>query len=241
MGVCFSSKFNQNDYQSPSHYQQPSPKDFMNDTSNSQQFEIIINKENDRFDNLTEDLIVLIADFAVYKYPNSLTRLTMINKHWYRCLNPNKMNVNMIWENNICRVQFEYIPKKLKIRRWDRYFQYKCYKIKEFTDYRINSDNWNLLSHQVVEGCDHDTSAINQYYDSSHFSNKTIEKNDIDEINGLPKGFEWKLKCPVVGILLEPRSDNKSYCNVCKKNVFHVSNVQELKEKANNGKCVQLV
>ena len=63
--------------------------------------------------------------------------------------------------------------------------------------------------------------------------------DEVDPESGLPKGFKWKLKCPVLGNKLQKRGWDKYYCNVCKKQVFHVENVMQMRQKVNNGECVR--
>ena len=202
----------------------------------------------DRFANLTEDILVLITGFAAYGNPESLTRLKHINKHWHQSLDPNRLDVNMIWENNICRVVFENIPKSLKMRRWDRYFQYRWYIIKQ--NNHGASPRWCSAddlyqTHQIIEGCDYDIEAINSYHSSNNNNNHPSDKKNglfidkVDTKSGLPEGFKWKLKCPAVGINLQSRGWNKYYCKVCKKKVYHVENAQQMREKVNNGQCVR--
>ena len=72
-----------------------------------------------------EDILILIVEFIVHKEPSSLTILKRINKYWFRSLDPNKPNVNLLWEKNICRMMFASIPRNLRMKRWDRYYQYR--------------------------------------------------------------------------------------------------------------------
>eukprot|EP01084_Bolivina_argentea_P083749 151619_1 len=53
--------------------------------------------------DLFEGIIVKIASFVVNKRPSSIFILKNVNKHWYQALNPNKPNVNTLWEYNMCR------------------------------------------------------------------------------------------------------------------------------------------
>ena len=73
---------------------------------------------------MIEDIVVLIVSFAVKREPSTFTKLRIINKHWYQSLNPNKLDVNLIWEKNITRELFPYVSPKLKVKRWDRFCQY---------------------------------------------------------------------------------------------------------------------
>merc|ERR1712154_440798 len=57
--------------------------------------------------------------------------------------------------------------------------------------------------------------------------------------HGLPKGYDWKLKCPVLALKLQKRDDKKYFCNVCKKNVWIVENEKEMRQKVESGHCVQ--
>ena len=211
---------------------------------------------------LIEDIVVLVSSYTAYKQPSSLTKLRRINKHWNKCLNPNKLNVNRIWENNICRVVFEYTPKHSKIKRWDRYFQHKLYALKymeslgsfrnKSTSETLDNDVDNMYqSNMIIEGCDYDTKAINSYHSDNvdmdkqnenkkgGWFNKSRFKNGIDKNSGLPKGFKRKLKCPMTAANLNGvekyRAGGKYYCHVCKKNVFRIYDIEDFKEKINNG------
>ena len=201
------------------------------------------NSRHAAFADLTEDLIVLIASFAVHKLPKTIARLKRINKYWYECLDPNKLDVNMIWEKNICRKVFKYTPNNLRMKRWDRYFQYKWHNVKvDNNGIRPKYISSMYKVFRVIEGCDYDIEGINSY----HFSTNATDgkkvgffKDVIDPKSGLPKGFKWKLKCQVVGTKLEYRSGDKYYCNVCKQNVFYVETIKQLKEVVNNGQCAR--
>lgn len=94
--------------------------------------------------------------------------LKQINKYWYQCLNPNKPNVNAIWQNNITRPMFQHIPKSLKIKRWDRYYMYRYHSIMR---YRKNNHitakiNRKLVytKYKMIENCTFDTNEINAFY-----------------------------------------------------------------------------
>ena len=205
--------------------------------------------------DLHGDILVFIITFVVNKEPSTLTRLKLINKHWNKCLNPNKANINRIWENNICRIMFPFTAKNLKMKRWDRYYQYKYYMIRTknsiFGDDLLKSKQTEPMyyEYEIIEGCDNDIEAINKYHSS--FANNTTDndtddnnelfKDDIDPLSGLPVGFKWKLKCPIIGTKLQQRGFDKYYCGVCKKNVFRVTSTAQLTEKVNNGHCVSFI
>ena len=103
----------------------------------------------------------------------------------------------------------------------------------------------------VLEGSQHDIESINAFFRDPFVA--TVEE-DVDEAkeeydgyfdaqfgaHGLPKGYKWKLECPVMGLKLAPRGKNTKYCGVCKSNVYIVENETEMKEKINQGQCVQL-
>merc|ERR1712003_510171 len=82
--------------------------------------------------DLYEDIVVCIARFVVNRRPSSIMKLKPINTYWYECLNPNKPNVNAIWQHNICRPMFMHIPKRLKVRRWDRFYMYRYHAIMQY-------------------------------------------------------------------------------------------------------------
>jgi len=219
--------------------------------------------------DLFEDMIVTIARFFVNKRPASVVTLKSVNRHWYQCLNPNKPNVNALWQHNICRPLFPHISNELKIKRWDRYYQYRYHSILRWR--KENYDNTKInkklvyTKYKVIENCSHDLEEINAFYrDPFTFEmddddeddgkkkkkKKKIEvddhKDDYDGYfdaqfgsHGLPKGYKWKLKCPVLALKLKQRGDSKYYCNVCKKNVFVVNTEEEMAQKVKEGKCIQ--
>ena len=53
----------------------------------------------------------------------------------------------------------------------------------------------------------------------------------VDPKTGLPRGFKWKLKCPIIGANLETVDHRVSYCGQCHKNVYQVRDDDELKER----------
>ena len=205
-----------------------------------------------------EDILIHIVQFIVNKEPSSLTKLKRINKYWFRSLDPNKPNVNIIWENNICRKMFPSIPKNLKVKRWDRYYQYKYHKVRETAGLYDNNDNirqlWNPSNdHEItfdkfnlIEGCTNDIEAINSYHYHERVGDNNRDKDEVfmdkvDPKTGLPPGFQWKLKCPTVDANLEWIDRTTSWCEQCYKHVYLVKNIEELKERSDNGDCVQYV
>jgi len=61
------------------------------------------------------------------------------------------------------------------------------------------------------------------------------------EEKSLPRGFNWKFKCPVsLANLRKTKNMKVDYCNICKKNVYLVQNERELKEHISKGNCVAL-
>ena len=259
---------------------------------------------------LIDDVIILIASFSVNKQAKLLTDLKLINKHWNISLDPNKLNVNLIWENNICRLKFPYIPKHLKMKRWDRYFKFRIFKLqnrhREFIEYKKYYTADSIYEqYGIIEGCTHDIPAIDAYHniekqpkkrkitveydeqEQEEDDEESEEQDDEDEeeedtndgeydeesqsdsdndsssreyteeyddfnhdwenekfenyigSNGLPKGFKWRLECPVMNLDLEERRYGVYYCKVCKENVYQVKNVEELGKAVDEGKCIQ--
>ena len=118
--------------------------------------------------DLFEDMIVTIARFVVNKRPSSVVYLKSINKWWYQCLNPNKPNVNALWQYNITRPLFQHIPKELKIKRWDRYYQYRYLSIKKYRKDHNDNNKVNktkvYTKYKMIENCLYDTKEINAFY-----------------------------------------------------------------------------
>ena len=149
---------------------------------------------------------------------------------------------------------FVYIPASLRMKRWDRYYQYRYMKIlkcrKEHGDRtKVNSRNV-YRKYKVLEGCQYDIEAVNAFYrdpfvaEDAGDAEAKMEYDGYFEAevgaHGLPKGYAWKLQCPVMGLELEQRGDNVKYCGVCRSNVYLVEDEQELKQKVAHGQCVQL-
>jgi len=205
--------------------------------------------------DLWQDVVVVIARFVVRKRPSSMMWLQSINKHWYRSLDPNKPNVNAIWEHNICRPMFSRIPSALRVRRWDRFYQYRYGVILEHRRSRrdrtkINADRV-YSKFKVIENCSFDVEAINAMHHDAVVIDESGGLDDDEKAefegyfeseigsHGLPPGFKWKLKCPVMALKLEQRGSGKYYCGVCKKNVFTVRNEEEMARRVAEGQCVQ--
>ena len=112
--------------------------------------------------------MVTIARFIVNKRPSSIVLLKCINKYWYQCLNPNKPNVNALWQHNICRAMFIHIPKNLKIKRWDRYYQYRYHSILRYRKKHGDTTKINkklvYTKFKVIENCTHDVDEVNAFY-----------------------------------------------------------------------------
>jgi len=209
--------------------------------------------------DLCQEVVAITARFVVSRSPSSMQRLKGINKHWYQCLDPNQPNVNVIWEHNLCRPLFVHIPKTLKMRRWDRYYQYRYLAISEKrTDIlgaHRNAQTMESIAEsagedvvyrkfKVIENCLNDLEAVNKLHreplvvDDAKDGSDGLFDADIGS-HGLPQGFEWKLKCPVTTLDLEDRGNGRHFCSVCKKNVFTVRNEREMAQRVQQGECVQ--
>merc|ERR1719356_307686 len=152
---------------------------------------------------------------------------------------------------------FPHIPKTLKVRRWDRFYQYRYSVIMKYRKERGDTTKINskrvYSKFKVIENCLHDMDAVNAYYsdpqivdESGGHHENDDEKDSFDGhfdgqigSHGLPDGFEWKLKCPLLSMKLEKRGAGRHYCSVCKKNVFTVRNVAEMAMRVDKGQCVQ--
>eukprot|EP01084_Bolivina_argentea_P312285 540647_1 len=180
---------------------------------------------------LFEDTIVRITRFSMNKNPISMMNLKLLNKHWYKALDPRKPEVNEIWEHNLCRQLFKYIPKNLKVKRWDRYCQYKYFSLLKYAKHH-EIYNYNVYHKcKMVENCAYIIKQLNDIkYD---FINKRIGSH------GLPKGYKLKHKCPVLALNMNKIEANKYSCDVCKKNVHIVDTEQQMVDMISRGKCVQ--
>ena len=188
------------------------------------------------------------------------TAAKCINHSFYNLLNPNKYAVNKIWED-IARHKYPFIPIKLKCKRWDIYYKYRIEKIKDAE--KNNWDHRNIMHFDhanVIEGCDHDINNLNEEYEIKVSGNRisrkrggkydNIKKEELfkGEIgsNGLPKGFNNKLRCPMVMAgnwqFLNTTMEHKKYnCTACKRDVYTVVSLDEMKQKLSEQKCVRIV
>ena len=221
--------------------------------------------------NLLEGILISVVEFITYKIPNTLTRLRLINRHWNISLDPNKSRVNLIWEKNICRYIFPYISSNLKIKRWDRYFQYKLHciiwdkydgdKSQFYRDLDATSPNIFYLKNKIIEGCIFDLEVVNNYHrhiQTKPNMNMTMIQTDheYDAYSGLPVGFGRKFKCPITVSKLQKHTESKMcegdidaqtdtnpayFCRNCKKNIYTATSIKELEQKVDNGECASLV
>eukprot|EP01084_Bolivina_argentea_P052390 96250_1 len=194
-------------------------------------------KQPNAFELLSDDLIISIISYNIdEKALNMIFSLKQISKQFYLALNPNNNRVNMIWKQ-ICLIRLPntYIPKGLKMKRWDQYFQYKMAKINQ---HKQKDDDYKYFSaidknDSVIVNCTNDIEEMNGLY-SNVFTDK-IGKN------GLPNNFEWKYKCPVLSDKLKYIDKNTKYCDICKKNVYQVHDTKELQARVEKNECVSLV
>eukprot|EP01084_Bolivina_argentea_P137011 241307_1 len=198
--------------------------------------EVIQNEKLDRMGDLSEDIVVKIASFSVNQYLRSMMGLKLVNKHWYESLNPCKPEVNEIWERNMCRVLFLYIPKNLKIKRWDRYYLYKYNSLtQQRNDYsrlsNVDIDTGSAYrTFEMVENCAYISDQLNG-----------IKDNECNQIGtyGLPKGYKLKAKCPVSALKMKMVGTDKYSCNVCQNNVHLAKTEQQMLKVVSKGQCVQ--
>lgn len=184
-------------------------------------------------------ILISITQFVAYKQPSTLTKLRRINKHWSEHLNPNIPSVNLIWQHNICRMMFPFTPKSLKMKRWDRYFKLK------HSETMQAGINWNRSGHHStansqpkIQGCSVDIEVIKTY---QFDDNEPIFSDTVDISTGLPSGFKWKLICPINRLNLFEQSTGIFHCNICNKNVYHVTNTKQLSDRVRDGHCVKFV
>lgn len=187
--------------------------------------------------SLSDDLIISIITYNISTETTIKMMLNFksINKQFYHALNPNNERINIIWRQ-ICLNTFPYhVHNTLKMKRWDQYLRYKVMKIEvhrdKDEDYKLFSDLDRNDS--VIINCENDIEDINNLHSK-------VFKDQIGD-NGLPDDYEWKLQCPVLSDKLKYIDDTTKYCTVCKKNVYQVHNVKDLKEKVANKECVSMV
>eukprot|EP01084_Bolivina_argentea_P137010 241305_1 len=195
------------------------------------------NETLDRMGDLFEDIVVKIASFTVTENLRSMMRLKLINKHWYESLNPCKSEVNEIWECNICRTLFPYVPKNLKIKRWDRYYLYKYYSLmQQRKDYqrlsKVSIDTGSAYrTFEMVENCAYVTDQLNEIKDN--------ENEFHIGTHGLPPECKLKPKCPVSALKMKIVGVGKYSCNVCQKHVHFAKSEQKMLDIVSKGQCVQ--
>ena len=197
-------------------------------------------KNNSVVDNISNDILILIISFNIDDDAiKTLINLKTLSKQFYNALNPNNGAVNMIWKE-ICRIKFPNTPQTLKVKRWDQFLKYRMIKINQRKnideDFKVFSDEYP--SDSVIINCTQDIEEINNNLYSDDNDND-IFKDEIGD-HFLPKGYEWKLKCPVLSDKLKKIDANTRYCQVCKKNVYTVHTERDLKKRVENGQCVSM-
>ena len=205
--------------------------------------------DKSKFESVPSDIILGIIDFNTDG--QELVKIKSLNKTFYELLNPNISAVNKLWEN-ITRQKFPQIPYKLRCKRWDLYFKYRLNKT---TGYRPNDG--------IIENCDYDINEINDQYNVKIIGNKIYktqfnESNNNDKFsenevfkgeigsNGLPKGFDGRLRCPMVMrgnwnfLDLKDSKQGIYNCQTCKKDVYTVTTLDELNLKLKQNKCIRI-
>ena len=195
------------------------------------------NDNNNVLGKISNDILILIISFNIdHGAIKTLIDLKTISKQFYNALNPNNGAVNMIWKE-ICRIKYPNTPQTLKVQRWDQFLKYRMMKI---TQHKNNDDDFKIFSEadpsdSVIVNCTHDIEEIN----TNLHLNDDIFKDKIGD-DFLPKGYEWKLKCPVLSDKLRKIDAETKYCEVCKKNVYNVHTEKDLKMRVENGECVSM-
>merc|ERR1712154_244781 len=101
-----------------------------------------------------------------------------------------------------------HIPRKLKCRRWDRFYQYRYHSIMQYRKEHADQTKINkklvYTKYKMIENCKFDEKRLDNFYEE-----------DAVEIgsHGLPKGYEWKLQCPVLALKLKDRGDGRYFCH----------------------------
>ena len=111
----------------------------------------------------------------------------------------------------------------------------------------------------TIEGCDYDINHINEQYEVKINGNRISKKKGgkfdntkPDEIfkgeigsNGLPKGFDKKLKCPMIFAgnwkFLQYKENGKYNCKQCHRDVYTVTTLEEMKTRLSDKQCVRIV
>ena len=196
-------------------------------------------KDGNMFEKISDDVLVSIIAFNIdHVALKAIMDLKTVNKQFYNALNPNNGAVNMIWKE-ICRIKYPNTPQSLKIKRWDQFLKYRMIKI---IKHKKNNDDFKIFSENdpqdsVIVNCTNDIEEINNNLYS--LSSSDGFQGDIGS-NFLPKGYEWKLDCPVLSNKLKKIDKQTKYCAVCKKNVYIVHTEKELKERVENEECVSM-
>eukprot|EP01084_Bolivina_argentea_P062538 114385_1 len=216
-------------------------------------------------EQLCDSMLLKILDFNLDR--KDLISLKSTNKRFYLLLNPNQNCVNLLWER-MCRNEYSLIPNYLKCKRWDLYYKFRLNTLKANQMY--NKEHIQQIEAlystkaasfvNIIEGCDYDINEINNQFDVKVVGNKIIKRikkknsSKTEKIfkgkigsNGLPKGFKYKLQCPMVlagnwGFLYpESKSEGIYFCNQCEKKVYTVQTLNELETKLKEKKCVRIV
>ena len=207
-------------------------------SSNADDKDSANNDDTNLFDKISADTLIMIISHNIdHDAIETLTDLKTVSKQFYNALNPNNGAVNMIWKE-ICRIKYPNTPQTLKIKRWDQFLKYRMMTIsqrkKDDDDYKIFADKDPQDS--VIVNCSHDIEEINN---NLYSGDNTMFDGNIGN-NFLPKGYEWKLQCPVLSDKLKKIDDQTKYCTVCKKNVYNVHTEKELQTRVENKECVSM-
>jgi len=216
-----------------------------------------LSTEKCNLDTLATSVTLQVISYNVTH--SDLSALKRVNKQFYEMLNPNEPMVNKLWEN-VARSKYPLIPQRLKCKRWDLYYKYRFQQIQhankhnyEHQDFRSAVSSKEAPFANVIENCDFDMNAINEQY-HDRIIRKKSEYGDLkeDEIfrgeigsNGLPKGFNQQLKCPMVFAgntqFLDYVNSGIYSCKHCKEKVHTVTTLDEMKNRLKEKKCVRIV
>ena len=234
---------------------------------NKEKYKEVANDGNNYLDLLSHAIILKIVEFNCNH--QDFINLKTTNKSFYDLLNPNEYIVNKIWEK-ITRNKYPLVAAKLKCKRWDIYYKHRVMKIRdaeknnwEHKEIKWSIDDSEVPFANVIEGCDHDINNLNEEYEVKISGNRISKKrggkyDDVKEneifkgeigSNGLPKGFNKKLRCPMIMagnwqfLSYKGYSDGvtKYNCNECKRDVHVVTTLDEMKQKLSEKKCVRVV
>lgn len=145
--------------------------------------------------------------------PAEIVRLHRVCKLWRE-----KLDTNYTWSRIAIRKWPFLANKRSIVRHWKQL-------VKARTLALSNGRRRATPTDIPIENCD--------------LGLKFVGAKDTPEAK-LPKGFQWKLKCPLTFSNIVKRRSLEEWCKVCKETVYVVKSEAELKQRVAKKQCVAI-